>query len=398
MTETPIAFPRQERPGPFDPPEVLGTLREKAPLIPMRFADGHVGWFVTGYSAVRSILGDPRFSVRPERQHPAVDLPMTRALIGKMNSSGMFLILDPPEHTRYRRALAAEFTLQRMKRLEPKIAEITRTCLDAMEKSGPPADLVREFAFPVPSLVICELLGIPPADRLSFQQASATLFSRSSGIAETRHALDTVQGFFPPLLRRKREEPGDDLLSRLIENSDLTDEELATIGYMLFAGGFETTANMLALGTFALLQHPGQKELLDRDPTLVGNAVEELLRYLTVGHIGPQRAATEDVEIEGVLIRKGQAVMMSLPAANRDPAQFAAPENLDITQPARGHLAFGHGVHGCLGAQLARAEMRIAYPALLDRFPGLRLAVPPEEVPVKQDAFVYGVHSLPVAW
>jgi cytochrome P450 len=397
-TETPIAFPRQARPGPFDPPEVLGDLREESPLIPMRFADGHVGWFVTGYTAVRSILSDPRFSVRPERQHPAVDLPMTRALIGKMNGSGMFLIMDPPEHTRYRRALAAEFTGQRMKQLEPKIVEITRTCLDAMEEAGSPADLVEQVAFPVPSLVMCELLGIPPADRVEFQHASATLFNRGSGIEETRRAFDTVLGFFPPLIRQKRQDPGDDLLSRLIRNSALTDDELATIGYMLFAGGFETTASMLALGTFALLEHPEQKELLRSDPSLAGNAVEELLRYLTIGHIGPQRAATEDVEIEGVLIKKGQSVMMSLSAANRDPAHFKDPERLDITKPAWGHVAFGHGVHGCLGGQLARVEMRVAYPALFERFPGLRLAVPPEEVPIKLDAFVYGVHSLPVAW
>jgi cytochrome P450 len=313
----------------------------------------------------------------------------------------MFLIMDPPEHTRYRRALAAEFTAQRMKRLEPKITEITRTCLDAMEKSGPPTDLVEEFAFPVPSLVICELLGIAHDDRESFRWAVATMSHWGSGVEETRRALDTVLGFFPPLIRRKRQDPGDDLLSRLIRDSDLTDEELATIGYILFAGGFETTANMLALGTFALLEHPVQKELLCRDPALVGNAVEELLRFLTIGHIGPQRAATEDVEIEGVLVKKGQAVMMSLSAANRDPAHFADfgdPERLDITKPAGGHVAFGHGVHGCLGAQLARVEMRIAYPALFDRFPGLRLAVPPEEVQTKLDAFVYGVHSLPVAW
>ncbi len=167
---------------------------------------------------------------------------------------------------------------------------------------------------------------------------------------------------------------------------------------MLFAGGFETTANMLALGTFALLEHPGQRKLLPGDPGLINNAVEELLRYLTIGHIGPQRAAIEDVEIEGVLIKKGQAVMMSLPAANRDPAHFEDPERLDITKPAGGHIAFGHGVHGCLGQQLARLEMRIAYPALFGRFPGLRLAVPPGEVPTKQDMFVYGVHSLPVEW
>ncbi|MBV9451635.1 MAG: cytochrome P450 [Streptosporangiaceae bacterium] len=398
--DAPIAFPRHARPGPFDPPEVLGTLRERAPLIPMRFADGHLGWFVTGYSAVRSILSDPRFSARPERHHLVVDIPMAKAFAGKLNMSvsGMFHLQDPPEHTRYRRALTAEFTVQRMKRLEPKIAGITRKCLDAMEESGPPADLVEDFAFPVPSLVTCELLGIPHEDRESFRWAVATMSRWGSSVEETRSALDTVQEFFPPLIERRRQDPGDDLLSRLIKNGELTDTELATVAWILFAGGFETTANMLALGTFALLEHPAQKELLRRDPGLINNAVEELLRYLTIGHVGPQRAATEDVEIEGILIRKGQAVMMSLPAANRDPGHFDDPEKLDITKPAGGHIAFGHGVHGCLGQQLARVVMRISYPALFCRFPDLRLAVPADEVPTKQDTMAYGVHRLPVEW
>jgi len=398
--EPPIVFPREARPGPFDPPDVLRALREKAPLVPMRFADGHLGWFATGYSAVRAVLSDPRFSARPERHHLVVDLPMAKAFAGRLtlSVSGMFHLQDPPEHTRYRRALAAEFTVQRMRRLEPKITEIARTCLDAMEASGPPADLVEAFAFPVPSLVTCELLGIAQEDREDFRRAVATMSRWSSGVEETRAALDTVLGFFPPLVRHRRRDPGDDLLSRLMRDGDLTDDELATIGYILFAGGFETTANMLALGTFALLEHPEQKERLRRDPELVNNAVEELLRYLTIGHIGPQRAATEDVEIEGVLIRKGQAVMMSLPAANRDPEHFRDPDEFDIGKPAGGHVAFGHGVHGCLGQQLARVVMRISYPALLDRFPDLRLAVPRDEVPAKEDTMAYGVHSLPVEW
>ncbi|MDN3355679.1 cytochrome P450 [Actinomadura sp. DC4] len=366
----------------------------------MRFADGHVGWFVTGYSAVRSILSDARFSARPERHHLVVELPMAKAFAGRLtlSVSGMFHLQDPPQHTRYRRVLTGEFTVQRMKRLEPKITDITRASLDAMEKSGPPADLVEDFAFPIPSLVTCELLGIAQEDREGFRWAVATMSRWDSGVEETRNALDTVLGFFPPLIRRKRREPGDDLLSRLIENSDLTDEELATVGYILFAGGFETTANMLALGSFALLEHPAEKELLRAEPGLINNAVEELLRYLTIGHVGPQRAALEDVEIEGVLIKKGQAVMMSLPAANRDPGQFEDPESFGIAKPAGGHVAFGHGVHGCLGQQLARVVMRLAYPALFDRFPGLRLAVPPGEVPIKEDAMAYGVHRLPVEW
>lgn len=400
LPSAPISFPREPRTGLLEPPEILRALREEAPLVPMRFADGHLGWFATGYSAVRSVLSDPRFSARPERFHMIVDVPMAAAFAGRMSLSvkGLFHLQDPPQHTRYRRALTAEFTVQRMKRLEPQIAEITRNCLDAMEKTGPPADLVEAFAFPIPSLVTCELLGIPYEDRTTFRSAVATISRWGSGVEETRSALDTVFGFFPPLIERRHEEPGDDLLSRLVEAGELTDEELATIAYILFAGGFETTANMLALGSLALLRHPGQKALLRSDPGLVNNAVEELLRYLTIGHIGPQRAATEDAEIEGFLIEKGQSVVCSLPAANHDPAQFKDPGEFDITKPAGGHVAFGHGVHGCLGQQLARVVMRIAYPALFERFPELRLAVPLEEIPAKDDAMAYGVQNLPVEW
>jgi cytochrome P450 len=399
MTDTPISFPRQARPGPFDPPEVLGRLREEQPIIPMRFADGHLGWLATGYSAVRSVMSDARFSVRPELGHMAVGVPAEAMVMSRLSGPGMFMLMDPPEHTRYRRLLTAEFTVRRMKRLEPRISAITRERLDAMEAAGPPADLVTEFAFPIPSSVICELLGIPDDEsRQEFQQAMNALVGLNTNRAETEAAVDVVLGFFPPLIERRRREPTDDLFSGLVNNGQLTDRELATIGYMLFIGGLETTANMLSLGTYALLSHPRQLETLRRDPGVIDTAVEELLRHLTIAQFGPQRTALEDVEVEGVQIRKGQTVMVSLPAANRDPASFEDPDTLDITRPAHGHIAFGHGFHQCLGQQMARAEMRQAFPALLERFPELRLAVPPDEVPTRQDMYIYGVHRLPVEW
>lgn len=399
MPDTPVGFPRDARPGPFDPPEVLKRLREENPLVPMRFADGHVGWLVTGYAAVRSVLSDPRFSARPELAHLVIDVPAAQVVTGmRLSGPGMFVLTDPPEHTRYRKLLISEFTVRRMARLEPRIAEITRSCLDAMEEAGPPVDLVEAFAFPIPSRVICELLGIPYADREEFERAMNVMVGYNTGQAQAAKALDTVLGFFPPLIERRRKEPTDDMFSGLVNSGQLSDKELATIGYILFAGGLETTANMLSLGSFALLQHPEQMEALRRDPHNVGTAVEELLRYLTIGQFGPQRTALEDVEVEGTLIKKGQAVMVSLPAANRDPARFDDPDTLDITRPAHGHIAFGHGFHQCLGQQLARAEMRHAFPALLERFPDLRLAVPADEVPTREDMYIYGVHRLPVAW
>ncbi|MFD8383304.1 cytochrome P450 [Streptomyces sp. NPDC059679] len=397
MRDTPISFPLRGRPGPFDPPEVLGQLREERPIAPMRFADGHVGWLVTGYSAVRAILGDARFSTRLELGHPIVDVP-TAQLSGQTTGPGMFPLMDPPDHTRYRRLLMAEFTVRRMKRLESRIAEITHGRLDAMEAAGSPADLVAEFASPVPALVICELLGVPDEDREEFRLAVEALFCWDTTPKEAQAALAVTLRVFPALIARRRAEPTDDIFSGLVHSAELTDQELATIGYILLASGLETTANMLSLGTFALLCHPEQKEALRGDPDLIDTAVEELVRYLSIAQYGSVRTALEDVEIEGTLIGKGQSVLVSMSAANRDAARFGDPDTLDITRPIGGHIGFGHGFHHCLGQQLARAEMRQAFPALLDRFPELRLAVPPDEVPTAEDRFTYGVHRLPVAW
>ncbi|MEU4830205.1 cytochrome P450 [Streptosporangium sp. NPDC023615] len=399
MTQTPseaITFPTG-RPGPFDPPERLASLREEGPLVRLAYPDGRMGWLVTGHAAVRAILADPRFSSRRELLNIPVPFPLMQERPGPAEP-GLFIRMDPPDHTRYRRPLTAQFTVRRMKALEPRIAEITREHLDAMEKAGPPLDLVRAFALPIPSLVICELLGVPYADRDEFQQATSTLLNLESSIEEIRGAIGGIAAFFARLIALKRADPADDLLSGLIEGGELTDEELGNVGLLLLVAGHETTANMLGLGTFALLEHPDQLAALRADPSLIDNAVEELLRYLSIIHIGPTRAALEDVEVEGELIRAGEVVTLSVPAANRDPSRFPDPEHLDVTRPASGHLTFGHGLHQCLGQQLARVEMRIAFPMLFDRFPGLRLAVPAEEVAMRDTMSIYGVRELPVRW
>lgn len=399
MQNTPISFSRQSRPRPFDPPDELKRMREERPISPMRFADGHGGWLVTGYSAVRAILGDARFSARQKLDTRTL-IPSASEFISGMGISGpgMLPLLDPPEHTRYRRLLMAEFSTRRMKRLETAIAAITHGCLDAMEAGGPPADLMADFASPIPYLMICELLGIPEEGREELRQAIDTLFGLDTEPKKAEAALTVTLSFFPPLIDARRAEPTDDLFSGLVNGGQLTDGELATIGLLLFASSLHTTANTLSLGTFALLCHPEQMEALRRDPGLVDTAVEELLRYATVGQFGPVRTALEDVEVEGTMIRKGQSVTMSLPTANRDPARFDDPDTLDITRPVGGHVTFGHGFHQCLGQHLARTEMRQAFPALLNRFPDLRLAVPPDEVPTREDLYLNGVHQLPVAW
>lgn len=302
--------------------------------------------------------------------------------------------MDPPDHTRYRRLLAGQFTAHRMRRLEPRIAEITAGRLDAMADAGPPVDLVSAFALPIPSLVICELLGVPYADHAFFQSRTNVIVDFDRSAEQATDAVRNLAAYLHDLIRHKRATPTDDLLGSLLTSTDLTDVELTNIAMLLLVAGHETTANMLALGTFALLHHPSQIDALGSD-----TAVEELLRYLSILHIGaPSRAALEDVELAGQLIRAGETVVLGLPAINRDPTRFPDPHDLRLDRDARQHLAFGYGVHLCLGAQLARLEMRIGFRALFERFPTLRLAVPAEEVPLRDSAVVYGVQRLPVAW
>ncbi|MEQ4721010.1 cytochrome P450 [Nonomuraea sp. B19D2] len=390
----PVTMPTR-RQRPLDPPQELEKWRAEAPVRRLRYADGHLGWLVTGYAAARAVMGDGRFSTRPELHHPTT--PQIGRHLAMRRPPAFFVRLDPPEHTRYRRLLTGQFTVRRMKVLEPRIAEITASTLDAMLRTGPPAELVRDFALPIPGLVICELLGVPYADRESFRRQSATLVALDVSTEQKQQAMNELNAYVRALVADKRARPGDDLISGLTSGGELTEEELAGVAMLLLVAGHETTANMLALGTFTLLGSPDQLAALRRDPALVPGAVEELLRYLTVVDF-MVRTALEDVELDGHTIKAGETVTVSLPAANRDPLRFADPGIMDITRDATGHLTFGHGIHQCLGQQLARNEMRIALPALLDRLPGLRLAVPAEEVPMRSDMLVYGVHRLPVTW
>ncbi|MEU5860752.1 cytochrome P450 [Nonomuraea sp. NPDC047529] len=372
-----------ERPAecPFDPPAGLAGLPAMSRL---EFADGHLGWLATTAEAARAVLGDPRFSARQELKHQAVH--PNPAGLGTPAPPGFFAAMDPPEHTRYRRLLTGRFTLRRMRLLEARVERIAADHLDAMAAAGPPADLVTAYALPIPSLVICELLGVPYADHDLFQELSARLVTFGEDGAG---ALAELTGYLRGLVRRRRGEPDGGLIGDL--TGDLDDDELAGLAVILLVAGHETTANMLALGVFALLANGRPYE---------DGAVEELLRWLSILHLGaPSRAALEDVEVAGVTVRAGETVALSLPVINRDPAVYADPDRLIPDRPeARRHLAFGYGVHQCLGQQLARIELRIGYRALFERFPSLRLAVPAAQVPVKDDASVYGVRSLPVTW
>ncbi|TDE20433.1 cytochrome P450 [Nonomuraea mesophila] len=369
---------------PFDPPAGLRGLPAMSRL---EFADGHLGWLGTTDAAARTVLGDPRFSARQEIKHVATHSSRPGAP-GQAAPPGFFGNMDPPAHTRYRRLLTGQFTVRRMRLLEPRIEQIAAERLDAMAAAGPPADLVTAYALPIPSMVICELLGVPYADHEFFQERSSQLVIPGGDPAAVRDLTTYLYG----QVRRAREAPGDDLISGLA--SELTDEELANVALLLLVAGHETTANMLTLGVFALLGQGAPPESVSDD------AVEELLRWLSILHQGgPSRTALEDVEVAGELVRKGETVVLSLPVINRDPSIHDDPETLRLDRSgARRHLAFGHGVHQCLGQQLARIELRIGYRALFERFPGLRLAVPASAVPLKPDATVYGATSLPVTW
>ncbi|WP_369200038.1 cytochrome P450 [Streptomyces sp. PU-14G] len=370
-------------------------MRARRPLIRVRLADGNPCWLASGYRTVRAVLSDRRFSSRYELlrlpQLASSATPLSPATMGDLTG------IDPPDHTRYRRLLAGKFTVRRMRTLTARAEEITTEHLDIMERRGGPVDLVTAFAQPVPILMICELLGVPHSARDAFRRHAALLAAEGADLDDQRAALDALNSLIADLLAAKRTHPTDDLLSDLLTGTDLSGEELAGIGGFLLAAGLHTTSAMLGLGTFALLSHPAQAAALRADPGLSDSAVDELLRYLSIAHTAA-RSALEDVEVDGQVIRAGETVLLSVEAANRDPLRFDRPDTLDIRRKPVGHLAFGHGIHQCLGQQLARVELGVAYSGLLSRFPTLRLAVPPKDVPLRVSLDLYGVRELPVTW
>jgi cytochrome P450 len=386
----------------FDPTDQLAQIRADAGVTRVVTPFGMAAWLVTRYEDVREVLSDPvRFS-NARRGFPLPDeleLQLSEHEILQQRA-GQLLALDPPEHTRLRRMLTPEFTVRRIGGLAPRIQEIVESHLDDLERAGPPADLVSGFALPIPSLVICELLGVPYSERAEFQRRTRRQLDFSVPIGERMELQRESREFMRGQVLRAKDAPGEDLLGRLIrQHGDaLSEDELVGIASLLLVAGHETTANMLGLGTLALLCHPEQLALVRDDPAAVEPAVEELMRWLSIVPSGIPRITTTEVTLSGHTIAAGELVMAGLVAANRDPALIDDPDRLDITRGEIGHLAFGHGVHHCLGAPLARMEMRTAFPALLRRFPRLRLAVPFEEVGFRAHHFIYGLHSLPVTW
>ncbi|MGV0714011.1 cytochrome P450 [Mycolicibacterium sp. XJ662] len=401
MTESVAAPPLHMRRDGFDPTPALREIREGLGVATSTNSFGMQVYLVTRHDDIKAVLSDhERFSnVRP----PGFVLPGAPTLSEEELArarSGNLLGLDPPEHQRLRRMLTPEFTIRRMKRLEPRITQIVDQHLDAMADAGPPVDLVEAFALPIPSLAICELLGVPYEDRAEFQQRSARQLDLSAPVADRLDMQRQGRAYMGSLVERARTDPGDDILGMLVREhgADLTDDELIGVAGLLLLAGHETTSNMLGLGTLALLRHPDQLAAVRDDPDAVGPAVEELMRWLSIVHSAIPRYTTTDVEVAGVKIPAGELVFVSLPSGNRDPDFVDAPDVLDIRRGAIGHLGFGHGVHHCLGAPLARMEMRIAFPALLRRFPTLQLAEDFDDVQFRSFHFIYGLKSMKVKW
>lgn len=389
----------------FDPIPELGRLRTEQPVTKVEHHWGVPAWLVTRYDDVRAILGDhKRFtSGTPPYFAGATDDTAKTAQGGKsegMKGTGTFIVYDPPEHTRIRRMLTPEFTMRRMARMEPWIKESVAEHLGAIEKAGPPADLVGSFALHLPLLVICELFGVPYGDRADLVPLTTAFTDFTLPVEERRKASEQLSTFMVDFVQGQRKNPGDGMLGMLVRDhgDELTDRELAGIADIMLVAGYETTTAMLSLGTLALLRSPEYVPLVLAGGDQLDAVIEELLRYLSVTHNAFPRIAQEDVTVGDQPIKAGELVLCSPPIANRDDKLGPDMDTFDPTRKLSQHLAFGHGIHHCIGAPLARMEMRIAYPALFERFPGLKLAVPFEEISWRANTNIYGLDSLPVTW
>jgi cytochrome P450 len=382
----------------LDPQPELAELRRDEPVARVLLPSGDIAWMITRYDDVRTVLADPRFS-----RAAAAAAGGPRITSGRPSLPSSILAADPPAHTRLRKLVAPAFTARRSKQLRSSIAGLVADLLDTMNHGGAPADLVTHLTQPLPLAVICELMGVPDSGREPFHAWADALKSVTAQPAEsTAAALSQMTAYLGELVAAKRADPTDDLLSTLItardQHEQLSEEELVSFCLVLLLGGYQTTAERLAGMIYTLLSHPDQLDLLRAYPDRMSTAVEELLRYPQFTATGLLRIVTEDLELGGVTLRAGEAVMPIVSSANRDEAVFAQADQLDLFRTDNPHLTFGHGVHHCLGAQLARIELTEALGALLHRFPGLRLAGPEHPPLWKTGLTIRAPRSLPICW
>jgi len=394
VDSSPVKF-TPARPG--QPPPDLRTISGGRPVFRAELPDGRIAWLVSGYESVRQMVIDQRFSralaVAPGRAQPGFE----------MSAAGSISGTDPPEHTRLRKLVASAFTARRVEALRPRVAAIVSQLIDAMTGRPQPADLVASFSLPLPAQVICEMLGVPAADLEQFHAWSDAIigdWQRDSD--EIMTAAVELYGYFVTLIENKRAQPADDLTTALIAARDdadrLSEHELTAMCCGLLIAGHETTANHINLSLLLLLDHPGQMAALRADPGLIPTAVEELLRCTRLGGLPPARVTTDDIQLGGVVIPAGELVIPLYSTANRDPSVFTSPDRFDVTREAASHLAFGAGVHYCLGAQLARVELQEAFRGLIGRLPGLRLAIPASDLEFKPGMAIHSLRELPVRW
>lgn len=376
-------------------------LRRNEPVSRVRLPFGGDAWLVTRHADVKTVLADHRFS---RAAAGGRDVPR----VGRVDRAGAapadILAMDPPEHTRLRGLVASAFTVRRVERLRPRAEQIAAALLDEMANAGPPADLASRLSFPLTVTVICELLGIPEADRHQFRSWTEVLVAAT---AASQNQFLTAAGnlaeYFAGQFAARRAHPTQDLLTALVQVRDasdkLTEEELVRLGFALLAGGYETTATEITLMTYLLLTSPDLLGKLRHNLDLLPQAVEELLRFIPLASSALlPRIALEDIELGGVLIRTGDAVLISRAAANRDETVFSEADHVDLGRTPNPHVAFGHGPHFCLGAHLARMELQVSLGALLRRFPSLQLAVAEDELKWRQGLTIRGLADLPVKW
>jgi len=406
MTETLTELPEypmeRSRACPFAPPPAVMELGAAAPLSQVRIWDGSTPWLITGYEAARTLFADSRVSVDdtltgfPHWNEHMLTI-STRRPRSVFNS-------DAEEHTRFRRMLSKPFTFKRVEGLRPTIQKVTDEAIDAILAGPQPADIVSALALPVPTIVISEMLGVPYEDHEFFQEHANAGLARYATAEDTIRGAVSLGGYLADLVQEKMKNPAEDAVSDLAERvtaGEIDVKEASQLASGLLIAGHETTANMIGIGVLALLENPEQADFLrdTDDPKAIANAVEELMRYLSIIQNGQRRIALEDIEIDGVTIKAGEGIIIDLAPANWDAEAFPNPEQLDLSRENAGQeLGFGYGRHQCVGQQLARAELQIVFQTLLRRIPTMKLAIPFDEVPFKDDRLAYGVYSLPISW
>jgi len=384
---------------------VLKGLREDSPVRRVRFSDGESCWVITRYEDVQALQSDPRISHDLDRLWRAERATSTdQGEDGADPYEGLgwiyrnVLYLDPPDHTRLRKLVNKSFTTPAVDRLEPRIASYADELL-AKLGGDEPVDLMAAFALPLPVFAISEVLGIPEEDRPDFWGWSNVLNGVSPD-ADVVAALRAAADYLGGLAARKEANPGPDLLSQMVQaradGDRLSRQELISMALLMLLAGHDTTVSLITNGTLAFLEHPDQLALMRRDPSLLANAIEEILRYDGPVNLSPETVTTEPIELSGIRIPAGEIVRVSRAAANRDPRQFADPDRFDITRDTRGHAGFGYGIHYCLGAPLARMEGRVALGKLFTRFQGLRLATESAQLTYRMSTLFHGLESLPV--